>query len=122
MTEWTPISIEEIYDKIHNLEKDSYGELFNFWQLIKIDPTKWIEKQFGEEGGGFWAVAVCGTKVIWFNDIEDGFNISDYKTYGQIEVYNCNQDELSLAVSRLLDLIKFGGDLIGQASQPINLT
>jgi hypothetical protein len=121
MTEWKPISLVELYDQIQKTETDLNGELWNFWQLIKIEPTKWIENEFGDLGGGFWVVAICGTKIIWYNDIEDGFNISDYKTFGQIEGYYCNQDELSGAVTRMFDLVKFGGQLIGQAGPPQKL-
>lgn len=121
MTEWRPISLGELYDEIQKTEIDLVGECWNFWQLIKIEPIKWSEKEFGGEGGGFWVVAICGTKVLWYNDIEDGFNISDYKTYGQIEGYYCNQDQLSWAVERLFALLKFGGELIGQAGPPESL-
>jgi hypothetical protein len=112
MTEWKPISLVELYDQIQKTETDLNGELWNFWQLIKIEPTKWIENEFGDLGGGFWVVAICGTKIIWYNDIEDGFNISGYY---------CNQDELSGAVTRMFDLVKFGGQLIGQAGPPQKL-
>lgn len=67
-------------------------------------------------------MAILGTKVIWFNDIEEGFNISDYKTYGEIDGYYCNKDELSWSVIRLFDLVKFGGNIIGQVGAPENLT
>lgn len=43
----------------------------HFWQSIKIEPEKWAEKDFGDEVGGFWVVAVHKDKVIWYNDIED---------------------------------------------------
>jgi hypothetical protein len=69
-------------------------------------PIKWVEEKHGEDGGGFWVVAVCETKIIWYNDIEEGFNISEYKVYGHIGEYNCNQDELSWSISKLFDLIK----------------
>jgi hypothetical protein len=121
MTKWKPISLSDLYDQIQQTETDLNGELWNFWQLIKTNPSKWTEKDFGGVGGGFWVVAICGTKVIWYNDIEYGFNISEYKTYGQIEGYHCNQDELSWAVTRLFDLVKFGGEVIGQAEPPQNL-
>lgn len=113
MTQWEPISENELYDQIQSTETNLNGELWNFWQLIKIDPVKWTEKEYGEEGGGFWVVAICGTKVIWYNDIEEGFNISDYKTFGEICDYYCNQDELSYSVTQLFDLVKFGGNIIG---------
>ena len=121
MTKWEPISLYELFDKIQKTETDLNGELWNFWQLIKVYPTKWKENKFGNEGGGFWVVAICGTKVIWYNDIEDGFNISNYNNIGEIDGYYCNQDELSWAVIRLFDLIKFGGDIIGQAGPPVSL-
>lgn len=121
MKEWKPISESELYDKIQNTETNLNGELWNFWQLIRINPEKWKEKKYGDEGGGFWVVAICGRKVIWYNDIEEGFNISDYKTYGEIDGYFCNQDVLSFSVTRLFDLVKFGGNIIGQSSPPQNL-
>lgn len=121
MTAWKPISLSELNEQIQKTEGELSGELWNFWQLIKTDPTKWAEKAYGDEGGGFWVVAICGTKVIWYNDIEEGFNISDYKTFGQIEEYYCNQDELSWTVIRLFDLVKFGGEVIGQLGPPENL-
>ena len=120
MAKWEPISLYELFDKIQKTETDLNGELWNFWQLIKVYPTKWKENKFGNEGGGFWVVAICGTKVIWYNDIEDGFNISNYNNIGEIDGYYCNQDELSWAVTRLFDLIKFGGDIIGQAGPPVS--
>ena len=121
MTEWKPITLSELYDEIQKTEMDLNGEQWNFWQLIKTAPSKWSEIHYGVEGGGFWVVAICGTKVIWYNDIEDGFNISDYITYGQIDGYICNQDGLSNAVTRLFDLVKFGGGVVGQAGPPQNL-
>jgi hypothetical protein len=118
MQEWKPIELNELYDEILKTESDLNGDLLNFWQLIKIDPEKWSEPQFGNEGGGFWVVAICGRKVIWYNDIEEGFNISYYKEYGKMIGYYCNQDELRWSVTRLFNLIKTGGEIIGQAGPP----
>lgn len=115
---WKPFTEIELLDEIMKTETDLTGDLWNFWQLIKIEPEKWIEPEYGNEGGGFWVVGICGQKVIWFNDIEEGFHISPYKKYGHIEGYYCNQDELSWTVMRLFDLIKFGGDVVGQSGPP----
>ena len=106
MASWSPITLDELFKEINKSETDLNGELWNFWQLIKIYPTKWEEQEFGSEGGGFWVVAICGTKVIWYNDIEEGFNISSYTIIGTLDGYYCNQDELSWSVIRLFDLIK----------------
>ncbi len=118
MKKWTPISEIELLEEILNKETELSGELWNFWELIRIEPQKWHEPEFGNEGNGFWVVAICGRKVIWYNDIEEGFNISNYNKFGEIEGYYCNQDEISWAVIRLYDLIKFGGEIIGQAGPP----
>lgn len=118
---WKPISELELLDEIQKTETELIGDLWNFWQLIRIDPEKWSEPEFGSEGGGFWVVGVCGKKVIWYNDIEQGFNISDYKTYGKIDGYYCNQDQLNWAVISLFDLVKFGGDVTGRAGSSIKL-
>jgi hypothetical protein len=120
-TTWTPITIEEVYDKIHTTEKELNGDLLNFWELIKIYPEKWVEETHGKEGNGFWVVGLVGRKVIYYNDVEEGFNVSDYKTYGAIDNYFCNQDELAQTISLLFELIKFGGNVQGQARPPINV-
>ncbi|AFD07185.1 hypothetical protein [Solitalea canadensis] len=77
------------------------GDLLTFWRLIRIEPEKWSEEEFGKEGGGFWVVAIYGRKVIWYNDIEEGFNVSDYKSYGVIDDYSCEQDDLNWTLIKL---------------------
>ncbi len=118
MYTWQPISASELQNEMQKTEADLEGKVGNFWQLIKIEPEKWSEPTFGKEGGGFWVVGLCGRKVIWYNDIEDGFNISDYKTYGEIDGYYCNSDELSWAVRRLFKVIQSGAELSGQLGGP----
>lgn len=118
---WTPITIEQVCDLILATEKELNGDLLNFWELIKIYPEKWNEDTYGKEGNGFWVVGLIGRKVIYYNDIEEGFNISDYKTYGTIDHYFCNQDKLIWTVGRLFELVKFGGQVQGQAEAPVNV-
>lgn len=121
MADWQPISLDKLYHVIFSTEKELIGELNNFWELVKIEPVKWSEKEYGEEGGGFWVVAICGRRVIWYNDIEEGFNISEYKFFGQIDGYFCDQDQLSSALTQLFALIKFGGSSLHRAGPPQNL-
>jgi hypothetical protein len=46
--------------------------------------------------GGFWAVAVDDDRVLWYNDVEDGFNVSRFARRGEIprDEYWCNQSSL----------------------------
>jgi hypothetical protein len=98
---WEPISLAELFDEISKRESAMRPEILNLWQLIKIHPIRWQETTHGEEGGGFWVVAIFGKKIIWYNDIEDGFNVSTYQQYGLIDQYCCNQDPLDLVINRL---------------------
>lgn len=115
---WEPITLEALYDKILAAEEEMMGEVSRFWELIQVFPEKWQQVPYGQEGNGFWVVAICGKQVIWYNDIEEGFNISDYDQYGQIKDYWCNQDELRYPVQQLLSVIKMGGGGFRRAGPP----
>ncbi|WP_435522466.1 hypothetical protein [Chryseobacterium indoltheticum] len=54
---WEPITSEELSLEITKAEKEMSSANFQFWNEIKLTPTKWTEQEFGDEGGGFWAIA-----------------------------------------------------------------
>ncbi len=116
--DWQPISEIEIWDKVIHAEARMNLEQSRLWEIIKTDPVKWQQIPYGTVGKGFWAVAILGQSVVWFNDIEDGFNISSYKSTGVIEEYWCNQDELEQTVQSLLNCIQSGYSL-KKCSPPI---
>ena len=118
---WEPITLEKLYDEILRSEEEMRGELLRFWELIQIFPEKWKQDFYGKEGGGFWVVAIFGRRIIWYNDIEEGFNISPYQRYGEFEEYWCNQDYLHWTVKQLFATIKFGGEPGGGAGPPQDL-
>ena len=91
------------------------------WEAIRIEPAKWTQHPYGDMGGGFWAVGVLGRQVVWFNDIEDGFNCSEYTAYGAIGAYWCNQDQLEWTVQHLLNLVTTGESTSYHAGPPQNL-
>ncbi len=91
------------------------------WELIKVIPVKWIQEPWGNEGKGFWVVAIIGKSVIWFNDIEDGFNRSEYSEFGKINDYWCNQDDLEQTIQNTGFAIKDGYDSAGYAGPPEKL-
>lgn len=47
--------------------------------------------------------------VMWFNDIEDGFNVSEFICEGFIFFYYCEKDELVWVVKRLYNVVCEGG-------------
>lgn len=89
------------------------------WEAIRIGPEKWLQHPYGDAGGGFWVVALVGRTVIWYNDIEEGFNRSSYSAYGQIDDYWCNDDELNLTMEYLMSTLEKGADLVQMRKTPI---
>ena len=102
MDDWTPITEAEIAALIADAVAVMDPPARSFWSLIRIRPTKWRLSPWGDEGGGFWAVGVLGERVVWYNDIEQGFNISRYEAQGVISDYRCDQDELQETMRALL--------------------
>ncbi len=88
------------------------------WEAIRVKSEKWRQEPYGKAGGGFWVVALIGRTVIWYNDIEDGFNRSSYTKYGKIDDYWCNQDELELTVRYLMNAIDHRTDLVRMRKPP----
>ena len=100
---WKPIQAVELLQLISSAEAEMEIEhpLSLFWERIKIEPQKWKLSPWGDEGGGFWVIALIGKQCVYFNDIEDGFNISQWSTLLSIDSYYCNQAELIICIRSL---------------------
>lgn len=102
--EWTPIDREELQHWIERSLVAGGDDVRAFFAQIAREPVKWQLHPWGDLGGGFWIVAVLGNRVVWFNDIEEGFNISTFATEGVIpsDEYWCDQDELHWTLRKLV--------------------
>jgi hypothetical protein len=106
MSAWNPIQEHQLLESIENSQWSMEGLAKRLWELIKLSkPEKWQQHPWGDEGNGFWVVAVMGNACIYYNDIEDGFNVSSFERWGEISEYFSNQLELheliqSIAKSR----------------------
>ena len=104
---WEPIALSELESLLNSdlpeCAPECVEELRAFFAQVRIAPTKWRQSPWGVLGGGFWAVAVHNDRVLWYNDIEDGFNVSRFVVQGEIpdDEYWCNQDPLGWALPRL---------------------
>ena len=107
---WQSISEAEIMNEINSSCERMSAEQRRLWESIKTTPNKWRKNKYGKEVGGFWVVAIIGNTVVWYNDIEEGFNHSKYHNYGEIDDYWCNQDELEWVIQNILNEIKGGYD------------
>jgi len=112
MIEWKPISEVALRERVAQGEARMNVAQQRLWQAIRIEPERWQQQPYGDAGGGFWVIAIVGRTVIWYNDIEDGFNRSRYSKYGTIDDYWCNQDELELTVQYLMSAVEQSADLV----------
>jgi len=115
---WRSITEEELSDQINEAWKRMTIPQRNLWEVIRINPEKWKQEPWGSKGNGFWVVAIIGKTVVWYNDIEDGFNRSTYATYGEISEYWCNQDQLEWTVQHILNEIGEGCPSGGKLGPP----
>jgi hypothetical protein len=103
---WDPILLEELNDLIAKSVSQMDRPVRDLWDLVRLDlPVKWQLPPWGDEGGGFWVVAIFGQQAVWYNDIEDGFNVSRYSTCGLLDEYWCSHDELHHALYRTCERI-----------------
>jgi hypothetical protein len=121
MPEWKPVSEEALRGRVAQGEARMSRSQLRLWEAIRIDPEKWQQHPYGDTGKGFWVVALIGRTVIWYNDIEEGFNRSHYSAYGQIEDYWCNQDELELTIEYLMTSLERGADLVRMRNKPVKV-
>lgn len=105
---WQPLSEVELWDLMNEAWERMTVEQRRLWAVVRVSPRKWKLTPWGDEGGGFWVVGIIGNTVLWYNDIEDGFNRSRYSALGTIDEYWCNQDELEWTVQFVLNEIRTG--------------
>ena len=111
MIKWEPISEKALLKRISQGYAAMPEASRRLWNSIRIPPEKWQQHPYGDPGGGFWAVTLVGRTVIWYNDVENGFNRSVYSEYGVIDDYWCNDDELNITIGYLASALEIGRDL-----------
>lgn len=100
---WQPITLNELEKLLQKDLAECSAEARALFKNYAAKPGKWALSPWGDLGGGFWVVAVINKTVIWFNDIEDGFNTSVFTSEGVIDQYWCNQDSLKQALLGLVE-------------------
>ena len=121
MIEWQPIAESALLARVSQAEARMTPAQRRLWEAVRISPQKWQQDPYGNAGAGFWVVGLIGGTVIWYNDIDDGFNRSRYSAYGQIEDYWCNQDELEVTIGYLMNSLKNGTDLVRMRKPPVKV-
>jgi hypothetical protein len=101
--DWDTIGLEEIQHIVAEQLANATDEEKAFFARTAVPLSRWQLSPWGDQSGGFWVVAVSDDRVLWFNDIEDGFNVSRFTVSGRIPAteYWCNQDRLPMALRAL---------------------
>jgi len=90
---WQPISRQQLDALVRDGLELADDVVLDAWKAMRIEPQKWQCPPWGDAGGGFWAVAIRDGNVVWYNDIEGGFNTSSFERHGVIGEYLCNQGD-----------------------------
>jgi hypothetical protein len=76
--DWRPLTREELKSTIERELADCSDEQRAYFKTVTFEPMKWSQSPYGDEGEAFWAIAADENRVLWYNDIEDGFNVSTF--------------------------------------------
>lgn len=107
MTEtWTSITEDELLDKVNFAWARMTPSQRSFWTAIRLKPEQWRQSPCGDLGAGFWIVAVMGQQIVWYNDVEEGFNRSNYTTSGEFTDYRCELYELEHVIQHLIAMVQ----------------
>ena len=63
MVEWEPISINGLRARIEQGCARMTPAQLRLWEAIRIEPEKWEQHPYGDQGNGFWAVGLVGLEV-----------------------------------------------------------
>ena len=89
------------------------------WEMIRVEPKRWMQEPYGKHSGGFWVVGLVGQIAIWFNDHEDGFQCTAYERPGEITEYGSLQFGLEEILQHLLNELEAGGRTLPHSSAPL---
>jgi len=73
------------------------------WERTQILPEKWIAPTYGTAPKGFWVVAVIGQAAVWYDDIEDGFVVTECVRFGTIGGNPSGETSLEGAIQELIN-------------------
>ena len=104
MDKWIAFPKKDLLLELYLTEQDLDDELLEFWNEIKISPETWTCEDVIHQN--FWVVAKHQNWIIWYNDIEEGYNFSKYKEDLIILEYRANKDELIVVLKKLKTMIQ----------------
>jgi len=102
MTRWEPATIEAVNAILQRDLNECDAEATAKFRQFAVDPYFAPILRYGNLERVV-VVARRGSEVIYWEDIEEGFNVSPVSGDGRILEHWCNQDELRHALSYWID-------------------
>ena len=99
MEPWEPISAAELDELVAHQLSECPPKLVAVFEAHRVPPFQAPILRNGRMEAVF-VVARKGNEVMYFEDVEDGFNFSPLSPDGQILEHWCNQTELKYALQR----------------------
>jgi hypothetical protein len=102
MDTWSPITAQELQSLIDAQLGECSPEQRTIFERYRVPLRPVPLERYGHLESVF-VVAQRGGEVMYYEDVEDGFNFSHLTSEGLVAEHWCNQDELKYAVIRWQD-------------------
>jgi hypothetical protein len=102
MDDWQPATIEEVQQIVVRDLKDCDAEQLAAFEKYRVEPFSAPIVRYGQTERVV-VVARNGDQVIYYEDVEDGFNVSPISPDGRVLEHWCNQDELRFALNAWIE-------------------
>ena len=93
----------QIWGEINAAVHRMTPEQARMWERAKIAPERWSAPTYGAAQTGFWAMAVMGQTVVWYDDIENGFVVTECVHFGTIGGNSSGETSLEGAMQELIN-------------------
>jgi len=103
--DWLPATEQFIHEQVKIETKNMSAAQLRIWECVAVAPEKWVIKRDDDLAGNYWVVAIFGRSVVWYNDIEEGFDVSLYSIFGEIDEYFASQFELRHIMEQIIERI-----------------
>jgi hypothetical protein len=99
---WTPISESRLLDLIKRAETSMEAPVKALWELVRLpDAEIWQQHPWADEGCGFWVLATFSRHCLYFNDVTQGFAVSPFRNWGNIDHFEPDPTPLDELIERL---------------------
>ena len=99
---WKPVSYPQLVSLLVHERQQLDDSQTALWDVIRLpSPELWQQHPWGDEGCGFWVVAVCGRHCIYYNDINQGFGFSVFPRWAMIQDFNEHGQPLKKVLKQL---------------------